>query len=505
MKNSGGYCGILLCAILLLVLVACKSSTSTTLTSSVNPSIVGASVTFTATISGTGGSPTGNVTFSDGNTSLGTAPVNSGVSGFTTSSLVSGTHSITAQYLGDSNFNGSTSAVLSQVVNTSTWSQIAPPQGGGGFEPLFDPLATRDASAGVDVFIGQRSGVLYSVGGPLPNSPRTWGATGIPTSTPEGGDLGAARVAVSHESNQRITLFVADDDVNAPIPSTVWQMTQTNAGSPATNPNGWTQWNSIGNSLPGPLGQPEVGYSSGAQYVFIPASGTNSLYLNRETSAGSGQWSGWQNLGGTTYTAYRPAVTSTADGRIEVFVRDQGSIKHIWQTSQGGSWSSWTNLPAGPLLGTTGDVAVGSDSAVAGARAGCLEVLVVGANSHLYQTSQITPGVENWSAWTDLGGVGQPMTLGGRTGIPFASPTIGGNGDGTMEAYVAAADNNVYRIRQTTPGGSWGSWASLGSAGPALASNPAVGVILHNDLLQLFVLGADGNVYHLSQRSESTW
>src|SRR5205823_7209887 len=45
--------------------------TSTAVTSSLNPSTVGQSVTFTATISRPSGTPSGTVTFKDGGTTLG--------------------------------------------------------------------------------------------------------------------------------------------------------------------------------------------------------------------------------------------------------------------------------------------------------------------------------------------------------------------------------------------------------------------------------------------------
>src|SRR2546425_1074870 len=82
-----------------------------------NPSTFGAGVTFTAHVSGSG-VPTGAVPFMDGTTTLGPASLNaSGQATLTTSLLAAGTHSITAVYGGDSSFNGSTSPVLSQVVN----------------------------------------------------------------------------------------------------------------------------------------------------------------------------------------------------------------------------------------------------------------------------------------------------------------------------------------------------------------------------------------------------
>jgi hypothetical protein len=88
---------------------------SVTLTSSLNPSNFGQSVTFTATV--TGVSPTGTVTFKDGGTVLGTGTLNAnGQATFTTSSLSVGSHSITAAYGGDANNVASTSAVLTQLV-----------------------------------------------------------------------------------------------------------------------------------------------------------------------------------------------------------------------------------------------------------------------------------------------------------------------------------------------------------------------------------------------------
>jgi hypothetical protein len=95
-------------------------------TSSQNPSAAGQSVTFTATVTGPSGDttvPTGNVSFLDGTTTLGSGALNgSGQATFNTSSLSTASHSITAVYSGDSNFAGSTSAVLTQTVGTPSFS-----------------------------------------------------------------------------------------------------------------------------------------------------------------------------------------------------------------------------------------------------------------------------------------------------------------------------------------------------------------------------------------------
>jgi hypothetical protein len=76
--------------------------TKTVLNSSANPSVVGQSVTFTATVSSANDSPpTGTVKLSDESNDLGTSALTSGLATFTTSSLSIGSHSITGQYSGD--------------------------------------------------------------------------------------------------------------------------------------------------------------------------------------------------------------------------------------------------------------------------------------------------------------------------------------------------------------------------------------------------------------------
>ncbi len=95
-----------------------KTATTTALTSSLNPSSVGKSVTFTATVSGQGGSaPTGSVTFYNGSAKLGTANLSNETATYTTTTLPGGTDAITAVYGGDTSFNSSTSTAVNQVVN----------------------------------------------------------------------------------------------------------------------------------------------------------------------------------------------------------------------------------------------------------------------------------------------------------------------------------------------------------------------------------------------------
>jgi hypothetical protein len=103
-----------------------KGTTTTAVATSGSPSSLGGSVTFTATVNVASGAgiPTGTVTFKDGTSTLGTGALN-GVGGndqatFSISTLGVGSHSITAVYAGDTDFTGSTSAGITQVVNQGT-------------------------------------------------------------------------------------------------------------------------------------------------------------------------------------------------------------------------------------------------------------------------------------------------------------------------------------------------------------------------------------------------
>jgi hypothetical protein len=63
------------------------------------------------------GTVTGTVAFYDGTTLLKTVTPSKGAAKFTTKTLTSGTHSITATYNGSTDFTGSSSAPVTQTVN----------------------------------------------------------------------------------------------------------------------------------------------------------------------------------------------------------------------------------------------------------------------------------------------------------------------------------------------------------------------------------------------------
>jgi hypothetical protein len=104
-------------------IIKANSTVSLALTKGTNPSVFGASLTFTATV--TPNTATGSVTFFDGATIIGIAFVSGGAASFTTSSLASGSHSMTAQYSGDTFDNSAASAALPHQVLAVTSTSLA--------------------------------------------------------------------------------------------------------------------------------------------------------------------------------------------------------------------------------------------------------------------------------------------------------------------------------------------------------------------------------------------
>jgi uncharacterized delta-60 repeat protein len=149
----------------------------TALVSSLNPSNTGDNVTFTATV--TGSAPTGSVTFvADSVTTLCSAvPLSGGgntpAAQCSTSSLSAGTHSIVASYSGDIINPASSSAPLSQVVNS-----VVPPPAlvNVSFETpaLVSGFQYDPSGAGV--------GWTFTSGSGIQHNGSAWGAA----ATPEG-------------------------------------------------------------------------------------------------------------------------------------------------------------------------------------------------------------------------------------------------------------------------------------------------------------------------------
>jgi hypothetical protein len=123
-------------------LVVNQDATTTGLSVSASPGIAGQPITLTATVAGAApgtGAPSGMVRFVDGPATIGSGALNgAGIATLITSALASGSHSLSAVYVGDSNFISSIVSAVTEIINNPApiLTSISPstlPEGSPGF------------------------------------------------------------------------------------------------------------------------------------------------------------------------------------------------------------------------------------------------------------------------------------------------------------------------------------------------------------------------------------
>jgi hypothetical protein len=136
--NAGGYDAFV-------AKIDMRIVTTTTLTSSPNPSTQGQAVTFTASVTSSNGAPPDGetISFMKGKTVLGTGTLSGGSASFTTSTLLVGTNVVTAVYAGDSNFAGSTSKAVKQVVNEAAMPDLVSQNPSDSHEQTPEPTKSK--------------------------------------------------------------------------------------------------------------------------------------------------------------------------------------------------------------------------------------------------------------------------------------------------------------------------------------------------------------------------
>jgi len=284
-----------------------NASTTTALTSSVNPSTFGDSVTFTATISPSLG-PTGTVQFFDGATSLGTAALSAGSASLTTTTLTGGSHSITATYSGNTNFSGSTSSTVSQTVNQAgTTTALTSSLNPSVFGQQVTFTATVSPSSGptgtVQFFDGAASlGTVALSGGSasLTTGALTPGSHSI-TAT-YGGNAsftGSTSSAVSQGVSQASTTTALTSSLNPSVFGQ--QVTFTATVSPSSGPTGTVQF------FDGAISLGSVALSGGSATLTTAtlAAGSHSI---------TASYGGNANFIGSTSSAVSQSVNQASTG-----------------------------------------------------------------------------------------------------------------------------------------------------------------------------------------------
>ncbi len=184
-----------------------QANTTTALAASSTSPVVGQTLTLTATVapsyptgptgmtdgggststsSGPVGVPTGTVVFSDGGVVLGAATLVGGVATFATSSLLAGSHSLSATYQGSGDYYSSASSGVSLYNRYTTTTTLNSPLGPGGITVQGQSLTFTATALCNDPNGGMPSGnVNFSDGGTvvatvaLVNGVATWTTTSL--------------------------------------------------------------------------------------------------------------------------------------------------------------------------------------------------------------------------------------------------------------------------------------------------------------------------------------
>jgi hypothetical protein len=169
------------------------AATMAGVTSSSNPAAARTPVTFTATVTSAGATPTGSVRFKDGATVIGTVALAGGVAQLTTSALAIGTHAITVEYAGNARFAATTSAPLAQAIDVPA-----------------DSEKLRALQLAASQLVAQASGQAISSAIDSAISDGFSGSTPLITPSASGVKLNIAEAGSHHKSATQLPVGVPD-------------------------------------------------------------------------------------------------------------------------------------------------------------------------------------------------------------------------------------------------------------------------------------------------------
>jgi large repetitive protein len=277
-----------------------QGATATVVGSSLNPSLPGQTVTYTAMVTATApatGTPTGVVTFMDGASGIPGCVADALVGGVASCSVVyaaSGAHAITAVYGADLNFTGSTSPVLTQTINqgataAAVTSSVSPSVSGEGVSFTATVTAVVPASGtptGTVSFLDGASIIAGCGAQPLVAGVATCGVTyaGVGThaiTAAYGGDAnftGSISPILTQTVSQGATATVVVSSVNPSVSGQGLTYTvAVSALAPASGtPTGTATFLDGATTIGGCTAQPLVGGAATCTVAY-PGAGTHSI------------------------------------------------------------------------------------------------------------------------------------------------------------------------------------------------------------------------------------
>ena len=358
-----------------------------TLISAVNPSLVGQSAAFTATVLAVDpltGTPTGTVTFSDGNVVLGTATLVNSQASFSTAPLALGRHPITATYGGDTNFASVVSTTLTQVVlnlpSVTVVSSLNPATTGQTvtFTAAVAPVApAKGTPTGVVTFT---DGVFILGTSRLANGQATFSTSILSSGTHSiyavyGGDTSfastsSAALTQSILNGSKITL------ASSANPSVLFQaVTFTASVGPVTAGTGTPTGSVIFTDGSMPIGAVPIGNGKAALTIAALAAGTHSIVASY---GGNASFSGAASAAVTQIVLTTPSVSLTSSLSPSV------SGQTVTFTAVVAAIAPNTGVPTGSVTFVNGSITLGSGALSNG--------------QAVFSTAALAPGTHNITA-----------------------------------------------------------------------------------------------------------
>lgn len=214
----------------------------------------------------------------------------------------------------------------------------------------------------------------------------------------------------------------------------------------AGNSTSWSGWGGLGGSWSQNAAISAGNDADGRQEVFLIGN-TGNLYHIYQTAPNAG-WSGYGNLGGTWSQTARTALTRNSDGRLEIFIiGSTGELYHSYQTAANGGWYGWPNIGGWTFSQQAKPVAALNTTN------GTLQVLVIGTDGHMDTVNSANAWGGGWSSLPSSPAFTQNIR-----------PCLGVNADGRLEVFTTSPGSDMVHAYQTSPGGGWYGWPSLGGS-----------------------------------------
>lgn len=453
-----------------------KTSTSTLVTSALNPSVFGQSVTLIASVTTSSvglGTPTGTVQFKDGVANLGSPVILvNGQAQLTVNTLMAGNRSITAIYSGDANFNTSTSPVLTQAVNKANSST------------LLTISQTQVAVGQTLTFTATVSAVAPGAGTPTGIVNFMDGATPIGSASINASGQAVLNAALTMTGNRTINAVYAGSTnfngstsnsvnvfVGAVDRSTLYVADTLNNRIQRSTNNGQS-WQAVGNGAGVGLGQFNAPKGVVANFAdtIIFVSDTANNRIQRSTNGGL-NWVVIANAGVSTNQVNQPSGLAYNEGTDQLYIADTMNNRVLLVNA-----ASTTTPVFTIFAGATAGVVIGKFSrpqSVAISAAGAVCVADTGNNRIQMNSNGLETG------WTILA---SPGIAAGQVNVPKGVYI-----DNLNRIWVADTTNNRVQVNIN------GVWSVFMNSGVAIGNVNRPEAMVVNISGNLFIADTGNN------------